>query len=310
VCLTGSDAEAETLLANPTLPADVLVALYRSSPPFDALDDQRRARLVAWSAVNPRFERVLAAAGANDPWQVAIQRTLPRLFAQAAVTPLWLDTLSGLLYRRRPDLLAAPEKAEFDQVLARWQAGAAQLGDDIKGHLTELPLPQEFRCMFAALYGRTAGSGGPQVQGSAGDADIARRCAYYGKGKLKAEDLAPLHARDGDVFVLALLMNDEALRSATVRGTLERQLLGPRTRYVYEARLTQIRSRDPAFDAGDRPPADAHDDAVLEMAPSSAAMQVAAVVPRLKRMERRMDILVVVLLVGVVALGAMLWRGW
>jgi hypothetical protein len=308
ICVTGSDAEIETLLSNSGLPAEVLVRLYRNSRPFDSLADERRARLVAWSAVNPRFERNQPQAGGADPWQAATQPALPRLIATAAVTPYWLAALCDLLYRRRPDLAAVPSKIEFDLALTRWQAGAGRIGDELKGHLTDLPLVQEFRCLFAAVYGRIKVPGGTQVLGAAAHADIARRCAYYGKAALKVEDLAALHARDGDVFVLALLMNDAALRNGAVRQTIERDFLGERTRYVYQARLAQIKLDDPRFDVGQSSDGASLNDAVLEMRPAASTPPPAIDGPRLARIERRLDALVYIIAFGFLVLGALLWR--
>src|SRR5262249_2592015 len=129
----------------------------------------------------------------------------------------WLTVLYDLL--DAPGFQPSPKK--IDTVLSHW----AKLDDKVNensigGHFTLLSLKDEFRCLIAALYGRTYSN-----NKFADAADVAMRCAYYGNAKLSERQMKAGYDRDGSEYVFAAMYNSNILYDNKLRKFFEQEQL-------------------------------------------------------------------------------------
>jgi hypothetical protein len=116
----------------------------------------------------------------------------------------------------------------IDAVLSRW----AKLDDKVKekkpieGYFTALSLTDEFRCLIAALYGRTWSNNKFAVQGSPSAKDVAMRCAYYGNAELSEKEMKAGYERDQEVYVFATMYNNNLFSNSKLRKLFEEEQLG------------------------------------------------------------------------------------
>ena len=103
---------------------------------------------------------------------IGVQGAIFKLLEIAPVTPKSLDVLYSLLNGLDPEHVARPYK--IDYVLDRW---SAVIDADYRGDMKD-----EFRCLIAALYGKTAGYARNKTVVL--DTDVALRCAFYGSAEL------------------------------------------------------------------------------------------------------------------------------
>jgi hypothetical protein len=227
IIATGEDAEAEALICNPSVSDRLLEELYTRTGAFAALAEERWESLVYFSHKNERLGTNKDSDAGPDMWHHSVNRAIFRLLEIAPVEKSWLHVLYTLLDQLDFLHVAHPEK--IDTVLSRW----AKLDDKvnekpIEGYFTSLSLKDEFRCLIAALYGRTYSNQKLAVQGSPSAADVAMRCAYYGNAELSARQMKAGYARDRGVYVFSVMYNDNLFRSHKLRKFFEEeQLAGP-----------------------------------------------------------------------------------
>jgi hypothetical protein len=205
IIATGEDAEAEALICNPSVSEELLEELYTHTGAFAGLAEERWRTLIYFSRKNERLVTEEEYVDMPDTGYYGIHRAIFRLLEIAPVEMHWLHVLYALLDALDFQHVAHPEKIE--SVLARWsQLGSGHKGEE--GFCTSLSLKDEFRCLIAALYGRTYSNNRLAVQGSPSAADVTMRCAYYGNALLSAKEMNAAFARDADVYVFATMYND------------------------------------------------------------------------------------------------------
>jgi hypothetical protein len=241
--------EAETLIQNPTLAPEVLIALYRGDKFFEGVDDKRRMQLVAMSARNERVHTCNDDEHGPDFASWDIHKAIFGMLETVPTSKPWLSNLDFLLSHLDPDQVKSPDS--LDDVLERWRLdenGRRDESDD-SGKYTDTGLPdrEEFRCLIAALYGRTYNKQGVVIHGSADDEDIARRCAYYGNANLDVKAIQQGFKKDDATFVFAAVLNDSILLNRKTRRELE-ECIGGGYLHRYRRRCEQLHKRWPSFD--------------------------------------------------------------
>jgi hypothetical protein len=224
VLAADENAEAEALICNPSVSDKLLEELYKRTGAFAALAEERWSTLVYLSRKNKRLVTNEDSDAGPDMGHYRIQHAIIRLLEIAPVEMPWLYELYALLDALDFQQVAHPEKV--DTVLSRW----AKLDDKgnekpIEGYFTLLSLKDEFRCLIAALYGRTFSNNRLTVQGSPSAADVAMRCAYYGNAELSARQMKAGFARDWGVYLFAVMYNDNLFSNHKLRKFFEEEQL-------------------------------------------------------------------------------------
>jgi hypothetical protein len=224
VLAAGDDAEAEALICNPLVSERLLEELYERTGAFATLDEERWLDLIYRSRKNERLITNEDDDFMPDMGHYGIHRAIFRLLEIAPVDIHWLRVLYGLLDHLDFRQVAHPETIKT--VLSRW----AQLDDKIdgkpmEGYFTSLSIKDEFRCLIAALYGRTWSNNKSAVQGSLWAADVAMRCAYYGNAELSAIKMRAGYKRDRNVYVFAAMYNDNIFSNHKLRKLFEKKQL-------------------------------------------------------------------------------------
>jgi hypothetical protein len=226
VLAAGDDGEAEALICNPSVSDKLLEELYGRAAAFATLDEERWCKLVYLSRKNERLVTREDSDDAPDIGHLRIQRAIFRLLEIAPVHNYWLHCLYGLLDQLNFQQVTHPET--IDAVLSRW----AKLDDKVKekkpieGYFTALSLTDEFRCLIAALYGRTWSNNKFAVQGSPSAKDVAMRCAYYGNAELSEKEMKAGYERDQEVYVFATMYNNNLFSNSKLRKLFEEEQLG------------------------------------------------------------------------------------
>jgi hypothetical protein len=89
-----------------------------------------------------------------------------------------------------------------------------------EGYFTSLKMKDEFRCLIAALYGKTYANNKTVVLGTATAPDVALRCAFYGNAQLTSKEMHKGRERDADAFEFAVLFNDHVYLKPELQRTL------------------------------------------------------------------------------------------
>jgi hypothetical protein len=220
VLAAGEDAEAEALICNPSVSDRLLEELYKRTDAFATLDEERWRHLIYLSRKNERLVTNEDNDSGPDTGHYSIHHAIFHLLETAPVHIHWLHVLYGLLDHLDFQQVAHPETIE--PVLSRW----AKLDHKMEGYFTTLPLKDEFRCLIAALYGRTWSDRKLTVQGSPSAKDVAVRCAYYGNAELSERQMKAGYNRDGDVYVFATMYNSNLFSNSKLRKLFEEEQLG------------------------------------------------------------------------------------
>jgi len=167
-----------------------------------------------------------------------VQKAILKLLEIAPVTEQWLFTLHGLLIGLDPHHVARPDK--IDHVLERW---SAVIGADYKDRPTSLEMKDEFRCLIAALYGKTYAINKTVVLGTATAPDVALRCAFYGNAELTPREMRKGHGRDGAAFAFAVLFYDHVYLKPKLRKWLEEWVVTGEFHARYLRRCEQLHKR-------------------------------------------------------------------
>lgn len=300
--------EAVTLIQNPTLAPKVLIALYRGDKVFEGVNDHRRMQLVAMSARNERVHTCNDDEHGPDFASWDIHKAIFRMLETVPTSKGWLSNLNFLLNHLDPDQVKTPDS--LDNVLERWQLdenGHREEPSDSENYTdTGLSDREEFRCLIAALYGRTFDKQGVVIHGSADHQEVARRCAYYGNANLDVKAIQQGYKKDDAIFVFAAMLNDSVLLNRRTRKVFEDECMNGGLLHRYRRRCEQLHKRWSAFDP--RPTAEWM---VEEEVPSSDTSvvrireQVTNLADRLARIEKGVTILPWLLL-GLAAL--VMWQ--
>jgi hypothetical protein len=225
VLAAGEDAEAEALICNPSVSDRLLEELYKRTGAFAALAEERWSTLVYLSRKNKRLVTREDSDAGPDTGHYAVNRAIFQLLETAPLDKHWLHVLYGLLDALDFQQVAHPEKIE--KALARWSQldDRGHKGEPLEGYWTSLSLKDEFRCLIAALYGRTWSNNKLAVQGSPSAADVAMRCAYYGNAELSMSQMKAGYNRDGSEYVFAVMYNDNVLSNNKLRKFFEQEQL-------------------------------------------------------------------------------------
>lgn len=243
-------SEPETLIQNPTIAPDVLIALYRGDKFFAGIDEQRRMQLVAMSGRNERVHTCNDDEYGPDFASWDIHKAIFEMLETVPTSKEWLPNLNFLLNQLDPDQVKLPDS--LDDVLKRWQVdenGHREEPSDSENYTdTGLSDREEFRCLIAALYGRTFDKQGFVIHGSVDDEDIARRCAYYGNANLDVKAIQRGYKKDDATFVFAAMLNDSILLNRRTRKLFEDECMSGGHLRRYRRRCEQLHKRWPSFD--------------------------------------------------------------
>jgi hypothetical protein len=220
VLAAGDDAEAEALICNPSVSDELLEELYKRTGAFATLAEERWRRLIYLSRKNERLVTKEDTDDMPDMGHYRIHHAIFHLLETAPVHNHWLHVLYGLLDQL--DFLQVAHPETIETVLSRW----TKLDDKMEGYFTSLSLKDEFRCLIAALYGRTWSNSKSAVQGSPSAKDAAMRCAYYGNAQLSAQEMKAGYSRDQGVYVFATMYNDNLFSNSKLRKLFEEEQLG------------------------------------------------------------------------------------
>lgn len=305
--MTSSDwIEAETLILNPTIADDVLLALYRGDKFCEGMDGDRRRQLVSMSGRNERLHTRNDDEHGPDMGHYYLHKAIFAMLGTVTTSDKWLWSLSYLLKQLAPDQVSNEES--IDAVLERWildENGEEEKPSD-RDKYTDTGLSEraEFRCLIAALYGKSYGKKEVIIHGTADADDIARRCAYYGNAKLDAKAITEGHEKDGEAFVFAAMTNDDVLMNKQQRKIFEEDCLNGGHLYRYQRRCEQLHKRWKWFDP--RPTAEWMVDEDTETHESKIEQQFRNLSDRMKAVEKAVALLP--WLIGALAV-AVLWRG-
>jgi len=304
--LTSSDwIEAETLILNPTVADDVLLALYRGNKFCEGIDEDRRLELVSISGRNERLHTRKDDEHGPDMGHYYLHKAIFAMLSTVPTSHKWLWSLSYLLKQLDPEQVS--NEQSIDAVLERWildENGEEERPTD-RDKYTETGLSEraEFRCLIAALYGKSYGKKEVAIHGMADAADVARRCAYYGNAKLDVKAIAEGHEKDGEAFVFAAINNDDVLMNKQQRKIFEEQCLNGSHLHRYQQRCEQLHKRWKWFDP--RPTAEWMVEEDAETHESKVEQQLRSLSDRLKVVEKAAALLP--WLIGALAV-AVMWR--
>ncbi len=235
-----------------------------------------------------------------------LQKAIFAMLETVPTSDKWLWNLSHLLKQLAPDQVSNEES--IDAVLERWildeNGEAAKPSDRERYTDTGLSKRAEFRCLIAALYGKSYVKNEDVIHGTADSEDIARRCAYYGNAKLDAKAITEGHEKDGEAFVFAAMTNDDVLMNKQQRKIFEEDCLNGGHLYRYQRRCEQLHNRWKWFNP--RPTAEWMVDEDTETHESKIEQQLRNLSERMKVVEKAVALLP--WLIGALAV-TVLWRG-
>ena len=224
----GHNPETQALLINPTIPSDVLEALFKKADSFAGVDEQNWLWMIQTAARNERLNIDKATMDGPD---LGLWRIQKAIFGFLETVPVTTHSAFAAL-----DILN-----QLDTQHATWPDDIAHVLRDggkptskttrvkkREGHFTHLTLKEELRCLLAARYSRRSmGAEWPAVFGSPNDQDIARRCAFYAGEDLSEKDIKTGFEKDRDVFLFAC---QEPLRAVLclIPTALWNDRIGPR----------------------------------------------------------------------------------
>jgi hypothetical protein len=230
----GFTPEAEALLSNPTIPTDVLASLFKKSDFFAAVDEKDWLWMIQTAARNERINIDKSTRDGPDLGLWDIHKAIFAFLETASVTPHTAHAAIAVLSQLPSEHATWPD--DISNVLDRW--GKVEIKDykdqEREGFYTHLPLREELRCLIASRYSRRSTQAtGARLFGSAGDEDVARRCAFYAGADLSEKEINAGFAKDKDVFLFAALKNPYVLRHPKKRAAIEEHLFGD---FIHEYR--------------------------------------------------------------------------
>jgi hypothetical protein len=242
--------EQEAVLTNDAIGGQLLPALYTRKGAFANVSDDSWCRMIAQSSRNARINRNEETYDGPDMRLWDIHKGLFALLESAPVTGHWVVALHYLFDSVDPRNVANPESARIRAMLKRWNGVVVmgfKEGEIQSGYSTSLSMADEFRCLIAALYGRSYEDKTFTVLGSPTSEGVAERCAYYGNAKMTADEVRKYIEREKDVFVFAAVMNFGLLHTPQLRQMVEEAGSGQDFRYRYLRLLKHANSGRPSY---------------------------------------------------------------
>jgi hypothetical protein len=237
-------SEAQTLLLNPTVADDVLLALYRGDGFAEGIDETRRRELVTFSGSSPRLANHEDSDDGPDMGHYDLHKAIFEMLGTVPTSKQWARNLGSFLDCLDTSHTANPD--DIGPVLERWKLNEEGESDEPESKnytATGLSDRQELRCLIGALYGKSYKRKEVAVHGSADDSDVANRCAYYGNASLKVQDIKEGFERDKDVFVFVAMLNDSIFHDKKLRKEFEEECLNSSHTHRYQLKLAQIKNR-------------------------------------------------------------------
>jgi hypothetical protein len=283
--MEGGEPELNSLISNPAIDEDILLALYRGDGVASNLDEDRRRDLVAMSSRNDRLRECQDNMHGPDMRHYDLHKAIFAMVETVPTSKEWLWSVDMLLESLDPRDVRYPDS--IDVVLERWkldEKGQPEEPTD-KDQYTDTGLTprEELRCLIAGLYGKSYAKRETVIHGTATDADPARRCAYYANASLKVSDIEAGYERDKDIFTFAALLNENVLTNKDLRKKFEEDCLRGDHMHRYNKRCLQIQKKWKWFDT--RPVAEWLVDKTPPAEQSALERQVAQLVVASKRID-------------------------
>lgn len=148
---------ARALITNPSVSDDLLLAVYRGEKLAANLSDDRRRELVGLSGHNPRIFTNEDNDYGPDMGHWSIHEAIFNMVETVPTSDHWLWNLTHLLKMLDPQQVRRPDN--IDTALERWRfdenGNEADLSKEDEYNSTGLSDRAEFRCLVAALYGKS-----------------------------------------------------------------------------------------------------------------------------------------------------------
>ncbi|HDR9078203.1 TPA: hypothetical protein QDA98_000753 [Burkholderia vietnamiensis] len=246
LALSGDDDELSVFMRNPAR-RGLLPALYERRGPFENIPEERWFHLVRNSVDNPGINDDESDVHGPDLAAWDLQKAIVCLLRTAPTERRWIYALYNLLLNLNPDN-ARPldSEATFVVLMERWKTAKVPKMHDSdteeEGHYSSRPLVEEFCGVMAALYGQVYENNKLGRLGQPDSEDVLRRCAYYGRHEMNAEQITRAQEKDGSLFVLAALFNNQLLLKEDRRRQLE-DCMPTDMQYLYARRCSQLQAR-------------------------------------------------------------------
>lgn len=242
------ERDAYSLLDNPRISEKILEDLFARKGQFAELTELRWLRLITLAADNKRIVTNEDDSEGPDMGHYGIQKSILQLVREAPPTLQSMHVIYNLLSNLDPQ--HAHGDGDLEAVLARWASvePKSYKGEIQEGYYTGLSFAEEFRCLIAALFGRSYSNNETKTSGSADASDPALRASYYAHTKLSKKDMEAAHAKDGRMFIFASLWNTSLFNDRTLRTFFEEKYLTGEYIGLYRRRLLQLKQRWPNMD--------------------------------------------------------------
>ena len=246
LAMNGDDDELVALLRNPTR-RHLLATVYGREGVLENIPDERWFLLVRSSVGNPGLNTDESSVDGPDFMAWDIQKAFVELLKAAPVERQWVRALYSLLLTVNPEnARALDSEASVLALLERWRdAKVPKMFDEAveeEGYYSSNTLVEEFCGLMAALYGRVFVNNEFRYIGPPDSGDLLLRCAHYGQGAMTPEQMQQAYSKDGNLFALAALFNDQLMLNAECRQQLE-ECLGIELQHVYASRCEQLQSK-------------------------------------------------------------------
>ena len=275
LALHGDSDELGAIARNPER-RGMLASIYERSGHFEGIPEGRWLLLVRNSVDNPALNTDNSNADGPDFTAWDLQKAIVALLHTAPLERPWIYALHSLLLNLNPENVRAIEsRAVFSELMARWEAAKApkmfDKSAEEEGYYSRHTLVEEFRGVMAALYGRIFEDNKLQYMGTLDAEDFVLRCAYYGSGTLSPEQMRHAWHKDGSLFALTALFNNQLLLKADTRQQLE-DCMPSELQYLYARRCAQLKGKYRWFD-----PSPVTDDMKEELEPLTPPADAAMV---------------------------------
>ncbi|QKM44059.1 hypothetical protein HI792_15885 [Ralstonia solanacearum] len=310
LALQGDSDELGALMRNPGR-RNVLVAAYGRQGVFENIPDERWFHLVSNSVDNPGLNVDESNVYGPDFTAWDLQKAIVGLLQTAPVEPRWIYALYSLLLTLNPENARSLEsKAAFQELLARWKAARVpktlDKAVDAEGYYSTNTLVEEFCGVMAALYGHIFENRKFEQVGAFDSEDLVLRCAHYGRGEMSPEQMGQAWEKDGNLFALTALFNNQLLLKTSCRQRLE-DFLPSDLQHVYARRCSQLQTKYKWFDP--RPVTDGVKEELEESAPPADAAMVDRLSAQVVNMKEQVAALSKQIWWGAIILtGLVLWH--
>lgn len=248
ILASDEERDAGALLANPRISDKLLQDLFARQGLFADLPETRWLRLLVLAVDNKRIVTNEDDSEGPDMGHYGIQKSILTLLHEAPTTPHFMHVIYQLLSNLDPQQTHGD--GDLESILARWGVVETKnyKGEVEEGYYTGLPFTEEFKCLIAALYGKSYADNQTKIAGSADAPDPALRASYYGNGQLSEKGMKTAKEKDGAMFVFAALWNDSLFYNRKLRAHFEEEYITGTLAHLYRRRLLQLKGRWPNMD--------------------------------------------------------------